>query len=165
MSGIYGGSIPLTDSAPKSEATVPVPGSMMAASPGDHQHPRLTSTTAHTLDGAGRVTVTFTRLFAPAVSTPTTPWPGVTCLLVEAADGQPVEFKVESWLNDANGNYTGCVIKGQRAQPLPVMTGVSGLLTAVITGINTVITSLTNYNVFGGAASGATFSCIAVQRS
>lgn len=66
-----------------------------------------------------------------------------------------------------SGAYTGCVIKVWRSRPLPTMTPLSltALLTAVVTGVNALISALTNYDIFGASAVGTTFTCIAVQRS
>jgi hypothetical protein len=72
------------------------------------------------------------------------------------------------WQQDTNGRYYGVTIQGKRSRVLPTLTPLSGaltLLTQLITGVNTVITSLTGYDVFGGAAAGATVSVIAVARS
>lgn len=41
----------------------------------------------------------------------------------------------------------------------------TALLTAVVTGVNALISALTNYDIFGASAVGTTFTCIAVQRS
>jgi len=139
----------LGNDAPPPEAVAAKPGAAVLAAREDHQHPRLTSATVQALDGAGLATVPFTRTFATL--------PAVTCLLYEATAAQPVVFKVRSWIQDANGNYTGCVVQGVRASLLPALSGI-GLLTGLIT-------ALSNLNVFGGSAAGAQFCCIALQPS
>lgn len=126
----------------------------------DHQHPRLTSTTYATLASDGTATVAFTRTFVNK--------PGVNMTEVDSVGKQPLVCSVQSWVQDGNALYTGCVIKGQRAQLLPNMPALSGtltLLTQVITGVNSVIAALTQFNVFAGPASGASVSVIAVARS
>lgn len=126
----------------------------------DHQHPRLTSTTYATLATDGTATVAFTRTFVSK--------PGLNMTETDAAGKQPLVCSVQSWVQDANGVYTGCVIKGQRAQMLPTINPLSGvltLLTAVVTGVNGIVSLLTNYNVFGGTVTGASVSVIAVARS
>lgn len=124
----------------------------------DHQHPRLTSTTYATLDNVGQAVVAFTRPFANK--------PGVVLTETDAnVNDQPLVTRVVGWTRDASGNYIGCTIKGSRAQILPTVVAVSGILTAVITGVNALVSALTNFNVFGGMAVGATVSVIAVARS
>jgi hypothetical protein len=72
-------------------------------------------------------------------------------MYAEAADGQPVVFKVKTWTTDGNGNYIGCVIKGYRAQAVP-----QNLVSLLLGGV---------FNLFAGSASGVEFSLIAVQAS
>ena len=127
----------------------------------DHQHPRLTSTTYATLDSGGMATVTFTRTF--------TNKPGVNMTETDvAANAQPLVLRVQSWVQDGQGAYTGCVIRGSRAQLLPTLNSLSGLITlvsGVVTGVNGIVAQLTGYNIFGGSAAGASVSVIAVARS
>lgn len=74
-------------------------------------------------------------------------------------------FKVESWTTSGS-NYTGCTIRGYRGVNLPIINPVSGLLTAVITGVNSIVTALTGLVLFSSSmASGAEFSFIAIQPS
>lgn len=153
----FGGSAPtmaqlqaiLTNTVPAPEAVTPEAGAGSRAARDDHQHPRLTSATVQVLDANGVATVAFTRVFAAL--------PAVTCLLYEATNGQPVVFKVKGWVQDANGNYTGCVVQGVRASLLPTLSGI-----VLLTGL---LTALSNLNVFGGSAAGAQFCCIALQPS
>lgn len=153
------GLIPVASTATPSNETVGGnPGSNPAkyAQEG-HQHPRLTSTTYATLDGLGQAVVPFTRTFINK--------PGVVVTEVDAnINDQPLVVRVVGWTM-ANGVYTGCTIKGSRAQVLPTISPVSGILTAVITGVNALVSGLTNYNVFGGMAQGATVSVVAIVRS
>lgn len=126
----------------------------------DHQHPRLTSTTYTTLAADGSATVSFSRSF--------TNKPGITMTETDVAGKQPLICSVQSWVQDGNGAYTGCIIKGQRAQVLPTINPLSGVLTllsGVITGVNTALGQLTGYNVFGGSVTGASVAVIAVARS
>lgn len=126
----------------------------------DHQHPRLTSTTYAALAADGTDTVMFTRSFVNK--------PGVTMTETDVAGKQPLICSVQSWVQDAQGVYIGCVIKGQRAQMLPTINPLSGtlaLLTAVVSGVNGIVSQLTGYNVFGGQVAGASVSVIAVARS
>ena len=127
----------------------------------DHQHPRLTSTTYATLDGTGQATVVFSRTFVNK--------PGLNLTETDASTGtQPLVLRGLAWQRDGNGLYTGVTMQGQRAQMLPTITPISGVITLIsglITGINTVLAQLTGYNVFGGNASGATVSVIAIARS
>lgn len=131
----------------------------------DHQHPRLTSTTYATLASDGTASVSFTRPF--------TNKPGITMTETDVAGKQPLICSVQSWVRETMtpapaGAYIGCVIKGQRAQVLPTINPLSGvltLLTAVVSGVNAIVGQLTNYNVFGGTVDGAVVSIIAVARS
>jgi len=149
------------DTMPMAEKTGAALGAMDGRyARADHQHPRLTSTTYATLDAAGLATVAFTRTFANK--------PGVVMTETDAAGKQPLVTSVQSWLQDADGRYTGCVIKGQRAQFLPTINPLAGtivVLTGVISGTNGVIAQITNYNVFGGSAAGASVSVVAIARS
>lgn len=127
----------------------------------DHQHPRLTSTTYATLGSNGQATVGFTRTFVNK--------PGINPTEIDAtASSRPLVLRAIGWTQDASGLYTGVIIQGSRAQLLPELTPLSGLLTLlgqVITGVNAVTTALTKYNLFGGSAAGASISVIAVARS
>jgi hypothetical protein len=138
----------LTNTPPVREGVTPDAGMGNSASRDDHIHPRLSSATVGTLDSNARATVMFTRSFATT--------PCVQCLLVEASDNQPVVFKVESWVM-SGANYTGCVLRGYRSSVLPALSGI--LL------IGPLISSLANYNVFGGSAANAQFCCLAIQPS
>lgn len=126
----------------------------------DHQHPRLTSTTYGTLAADGTATVAFTRTF--------TNKPGINITETDVTGKQPLVCSVQSWVTDGTGAYTGCVIRGQRAQMLPTINPLAGtiaLLSALLTGVNAVFAQLTGYNIFGGSASGASVSVIAIARS
>lgn len=147
---------------PKTELT----GGAVGAQPArfareDHQHPRLTSTTYATLDSTGQATVAFSRTFVNK--------PGLNLTETDASTAtQPLVLRGLAWQRDGNGLYTGVTIQGQRAQMMPSITPLSGLLTlvsGVVTGINAVFAQLAGYNVFGGNASGATVSVIAIARS
>lgn len=124
----------------------------------DHQHPRLSSATYATLNASGQAAITFSRTF--------TNKPGLVLNETDAAaNSQPLVLRGLAWTMDAQNRYTGVTIQGMRAQQLPALSPVAGLLTAVIGGINTALTALTGFNVFGGTASGATISVIAIGRS
>lgn len=133
----------LSSSAPMPEANSPAAGTGTQASRNDHTHPRLTSTATGTLNSSGEATITFTRVFSAK--------PAVTIILVESADNQPVIFKVKTWTQNAQNEYTGCVIKGYRSQTIP-QNLVSLLLGAV-------------FNLFAGTTTGAEYSLIALQQS
>lgn len=148
--------------APKSESTGAAIGSTASqfALP-DHQHPRLTSTTYATLDANGQAVVTFTRTFVNK--------PGINLTETDATSAsQPLVMRGLAWQRDGQGLYTGVTIEGRRAQMLPTLTPLSGVLTLVsqvVTGVNAIVSALTTYNVFGGPAAGASVSVIAVARS
>ena len=133
----------LSNMPPIGEAGVPLAGVMEEASRGDHRHPRLSATATGTLNGSGEATITFTRTFAAK--------PAFNCNYVEAADAQPVAFKVKTWTQDGGGNYTGCVIKGYRSQVVP-----TNLVTVLLGGV---------FNLFAGNANGVEYSFIAIQQS
>jgi len=132
-----------------------------------HQHPRLSSTTTGSIAANGLATVTFTRTFTAAPGMVITEIPGTA-----PPQTMPATFKVESWVRDVmtptpSGAYTGAVIRAWRSQVLPTQTTLSlvSLLSGVITGVNTLIASLTGFNIFGASVTGTAFSCIAIQRS
>lgn len=152
------GTVPsVATTTPLPEATQPAAGSQaLGVSSAGHQHPRLTSTTYGTIGVTGTTTITFTRSFASQ--------PGVVMTEVGGSGAQPAVFKVDSWIQ-TSGAYIGCVVRGWRAQVMPTLTPVNGLLTAVITGINTLAAALSQFNVFAAPATGTVFSCVAIQRS
>lgn len=139
----------LSNNPPPGEGVSSSSGNGGRASRDDHKHPRLSSSTVQSLNGSGEAIITFTRSF--------TSMPAVTCLLYESSELQPVVFKVKTWAQDGNGNYTGCTIKGYRSSLLPALSG--------IVLIGPLVTALANFNVFGGSAAGAQFCCIALQPS
>lgn len=132
---------------PRSEMTGGAKGSQMSRfAMEDHQHPRLTSTTTATVASGSTVAVPFTRPFLNK--------PGVVCTEIEGATGvsaQPAAFKVESWATDANGAYSGCVIRVWRSQTVP-----QNLATLLLGAV---------FNLFSASVVGTQFSCIAVARS
>lgn len=132
-----------SDQPPKAEGGIATPGEVPEIPRQDHQHPRLTSTANGTLNAQGEATITFTRVFATK--------PSVITLYVEAADGQPVVFKVKSWAQNGQGGYTGCVIKGYRSQTIP-----TNLVTLLLGGV---------FNLFNGSASGVEYTLVAVTPS
>ncbi len=125
------------------------PGNTFLASRANHAHERLSSAGNYTLNGVGETTITFSRTFAVK--------PAAVCLLDEAGDTQPVVFKVASWVQDGNGFYTGCTVKGYRSSLLPALSGI--LL------LGPLVSALANFNVFGGSAAGVKFSFLALQPS
>lgn len=150
-----GSATPLSNAIPMGEATAATAGASEAASRGDHQHPRLTSSTRVQLDASGNATVTYTRSFAAK--------PAIVLTAINPSGAQVVLEVISDTMT--GGVYTGCVIKGSRARPLPTLNAVSGLLTAVITGVNDLVTALTGFNIFGGSAAGVEVSVVAIQPS
>lgn len=141
---------------PLNEITSGSAGAQSTMSRGDHQHPRLSATANGTLDSNGEAVITFTRTFSLK--------PAVAILLIESSENMPIFFKVKSWTTSGT-DYIGCIIKGYRGQSLPSLSVVSGILTAVITGVNAIVSALTGFNVFNGVAAGAEYSFIAIQPS
>ncbi len=151
-----GPSFDTSDLAKKSEmptpATVPPGGETTSAAVGaqankyaleDHRHPRLTSATIVTLGAGNTATATFTRTFAVE--------PSIDLTAIAPGGTQPVILQVDSWVQDGNGAYTGCVIRGYRMNTLPATIA---LLTALI-----------SFSVTSGSASGVRVSVIALQNS
>lgn len=116
----------------------------------DHRHPRLTSTTYATLGSDGTATIAFSRSFVNK--------PGLNITETDAtASAQVLVCRGLAWVRDGNGLYTGVTIQGRRSQMLPTINPLSGaltLLTQVVTGVNALISTLTNYDVFSGPAAG-----------
>lgn len=134
-------SVVLADQVPLAEA-VAMSGSAGLASRMDHVHPRLTSATVVTLNAGNEATVVFTRTFPSK--------PSLAITYVEAADNQPIVIKVKSW-TIVGSDYTGCVIKGYRATPVP-QNLVSLLLGAV-------------FNLFSGSSTSVEVTVIALMAS
>jgi hypothetical protein len=140
-------------------AAAPSKGNSPYATPFDHTHPRITQGMNGTLGAAGEATVMFPKAFARK------PLPFFS--YTETADSGVVIIKVKQWLGaDGNawvsGDYAGAVIKGYRSRKLPSQTPVTGLLTAVITGINAIVTAITDFDTFAGNAVGVEYSMLAV---
>lgn len=136
----------ISSDTPAVEMTGGAAGDMVKAQGANHSHPRLTSTTIHTISSGSTLNVTFTRTFINK--------PGVFCTEIEgdtSAGAQPAVFKVNSWTQDANNKYSGCTIKVWRSQTIP-----QNLVTLLAT---------TTYNLFSASVVGTQFSCIAVARS
>lgn len=144
--------------APMPEAIAPQAGARTPYAREDHQHPRLTSTTYAILGANGQATISFSRTFVNK--------PGLNLTETDAVSTtQPLVLRGLAWQRDDQNRYTGVIIQGQRARMLPQITAVSGLLSAVIIGVNSIVAALTNFDVFAGNAAGATVSVIAVARS
>lgn len=141
--------VPLTSTPPVTEGVAAAVGTGAAAARDNHVHQRLTSTTVQALGANGDVLINFTRAFATM--------PGVVCTAYKPTDNLPVTFEVKSWVQDAQNNYTGCVIHGGKAQTLPNVSNVL-LLTNLVAALN-------QFNPFSGDASGTQFSCVAIQAS
>lgn len=122
----------------------------------DHQHPRITSVTTGTVTTGNTASVMFTRAFTaepgidymelPPASDTTTPVAADT-----AAAAQPTTAKVIAWTRDAQGNYTGCMLRVWKSQTVP-----QNLATLLLGGV---------FNLFAAAVTGTRFSLIAVARS
>lgn len=123
----------------------------------DHAHPRLSSASIVTLDASSLATVTFTRSFAAEPC-------AVFAAVNTGGTSQPLVVEVVSWVK-TGANFTGANIKGYRGQQLPLISQVSGILTAVVTGVNGLVTALTGFNVFGGSAANARVSCVFLMPS
>lgn len=151
---------PIDTAVPPPEKTGGAAGSGGKIADSRHQHPRMSSATYVTLGANAKAQVDFTRTF------PTKPT--LTFAEVEAVEtSQPVICRALTWIRNPGGDYIGVVIQGFRFRPLPTQNPVSvgSLLTGVITGLNSLISSLTGFSVTGGSAVGAEISVIALQQS
>lgn len=83
-----------------------------------------------TTDINGQVAVTFNPGYPSK--------PVAMCTYEESAASPPVLFKIISWTQDANGNYTGVTFQAFRGQALP----------AVVPNV----LALQNYNTFAGSS-------------
>ena len=137
----------LGDTTPSTEGTVATAGSRPLASREDHKHPRISSAGSGVLNASGEATITFTRQFTTA--------PAVFMTAIEAT-GEPIIFKVKSWLGPAgaayvSGDYYGCVVKAHRLNALPASIA---LLTVLI-----------NFSVSSGSTTGVNFCYTAIMPS
>lgn len=148
----------LSDSSPVSEGGAAA-GSMVLASRGDHKHPRLSVTAQGALDSNGQAPVTFMR---DGVAVTFATKPAVTCMSVSASAAVFFDF---AYTTDAQGRYIGGTLTGRKGRALPQLTAVSGILTAVITGVNALVSALTGFDPFNSAAAGVEFSFIAIGAS
>lgn len=154
-------SIPgLAGTAPAPLALAPAVGSGSAAARSDHAHQELGLAGIVTLSAAGTALWSFTRLFDAK--------PALGYMVFQASGQQPVVVEASSWVMGTGADaakYAGVNVKGYRSQQLPALTSVSGILTAVITGVNGLVSALSNFNVFGGGSlSGVEVHLIARDR-
>lgn len=155
------GSIPLSpadllaNAAPKSEAGAPQAGTGMKASRMDHTHPTISWRGRVTLAADGTSPVIYGRSFSAA--------PVIQLTAINPSGGTVTLEVIADTVVD--GLYVGCTVKGSRAQSLPIIAQVSGLLTAVITGVNGLVTALTGFNVFGGNAAGVVVNVLVIEPS
>lgn len=129
-------------------------GTGLKASREDHTHPARVQRTILTLAADGTASWTFTKPFDAM--------PSLGYMVVQAA-GEPIIVDATGFSMGTGptlGKYVSVAVKGRRSQPLPNLTAVSGLLTAVITGVNTLVSSLTGFNVFGGGSLGGVLVCL-----
>lgn len=147
---------PLASAIPRSEATGGSAGSGAAVSREDHQHPRLTSASNHTLDSAGFATVTFTRTFAVE--------PALSLVALGAGTDAVPDFRGE--FTKTGALWTGGIVYGERARVLPTIAPISGiaLLSGLVTALNGIFAGLSGYSV-REPASGARVSVIALMPS
>ena len=148
VASLISAAVPLPSTmAPRGEAVTPTPGTdpTKFAQEG-HMHPRLTSTTMAVVASGSTVQVAFTRTFANK--------PGMVMTEIEGdttATSQPAIFKLQSWVQDANSNYTGAVIKVWRSQVVP-----QNLATLLLGAV---------FNLFSASVVGTNFCVIAIARS
>jgi hypothetical protein len=145
----------LSNSAPKSEAGTATAGTGSKASRMDHTHPPISWRGRVTLGADGTAVVTFGRSFASA--------PVIQLTVINPTGARVVPEQVNDIKTGAL--WTGATISGTRARPLPTMLAVSGLLGAVITGINALVTALSGFNVFSDPAAGVVVNVTAVEPS
>lgn len=150
--------ITLSNVAPLSEAKVPDAGMMNEAVRADHQHPRLTSSTNHTLDANGFATITFTRTFdsEPAIA-----------LTALGSGTDPVPDFRADFIKTGN-LWTGATIYGSRSRALPMITpingGLIGLLSSLISALNPILATLSGFMPYEAAA-GARVSAVVIKNS
>lgn len=140
--GTGGAAVPLSSIAPISENTTSAIGTGVMAARNDHIHQRLSSSTRVVLDGSGNATVTYTRSFTTAPVFSFTPL---------NSTGQPIIIEHTGDIQTGS-LFTGCTIRGSRAQILP-----QNLVTLLLSGV---------FNLFSGtSASGVSVSCFVIQPS
>ncbi len=143
----------LANAMPKSELGSAKAGSSPKASRMDHVHPPISWRGRVTLLADGKATVTFGREFVGE--------PVIQLTAINPTGGKIV-LEVESDIK-TGAVWTGAVITGTRARSLPNLQSVSGLLTAVITGVNALTTALSGFNVFNDPAAGVVVNVLAIE--
>lgn len=136
----------LSDDAPQPVAVSAAKGSANKAPRVDHTHPARVQRTIVALDAQGQATWTFGRPFDAM--------PSLGYMVFQTA-GQPIVVDASAWVMGSGptaGKYVGVSVRAYRSQNLPIINAVSGLLTAVITGVNSLVSALTGFNVFGGGS-------------
>lgn len=111
----------------------------------DHTHAARVQRKIVTLDSNGLATWTFAKPF--------TAEPSLQYMVFQSS-GEPIVVEAQSWVMSGS-DYIGVNIKAYRSRALPTLTALSGgltLITQVITGVNTLITALTGFNIFGGGS-------------
>ncbi len=139
----------LSSATPKSEGSTPAAGSGMMASRDDHTHARITAAGYGVLAGNGLSgNLLFMRDGQP-MAFDNRPCPVLTA--VATGKPQPTSLEVATWVQDANGKYIGCTVKGYLAQTIP-----TNLVTLLLSGV---------FNLFGASPAGIEFSYVMVPAS
>lgn len=145
----------LANTTPKSELGSAKAGTAVKASRMDHVHPTISWRGRVTLGADGKATVTFGRSFSAE--------PVIQLTAINPV-GNKIVLEVESDIKTGDV-WTAAVITGTRARALPTLGSVSGLLTAVITGINSVTTALSGFNLFTDPAAGVVVNVLVIEPS
>lgn len=104
----------------------------------DHTHAARVQRQIVTLDSRGLATWTFGKPFSAM--------PSLQALVFQPS-GEPVVVEARAWIMDG-ARFAGVQVQGMRSRPLPQINLVSGLLAAVITGVNTLVSALSGFRVF-----------------
>lgn len=118
-------------------------GTSTMAAREDHTHAARVQRKVVQLDADGLATWTFNKPFDNK--------PCVNPMVFQTSTTQPIVVEGVSFVM-ANGKYAGVTVKGYRSRALPVLTTlpIGALLTGVVTGVNTLTSALTGYNMFAG---------------
>lgn len=108
----------------------------------DHTHAARVQRKILTLDTNGQAVWTFDRPFANM--------PVLNYMVFQDAGNGLIIVEANEWVRGSNNTYAGVRITGRRHQRLPLLATVTGILTAVITGVNALVTALSGFDVFGG---------------
>lgn len=121
---------------PLKEALAGSAGTSMKAAAADHTHPTRAIGSVITLNAQGRAEWRFSRSFDEG--------PAVSAIPMQPLDADPIFVHPYEYIVE-DGKFVGVRYYGFRMRRLPVLQQVTGILSAVITGVNALVTAISGF--------------------